>query len=272
VKAYVDRGLAYRARSNLKKAIAEYNEAIRIDPEFAWGYANRGNAYLARGEASKAVADYTRAIRLGEWGSTVEDFSKAIELGAPAVVWYQRALARLGAGDVSGYRNDCTRMLAHFAGSEDPDTVYWVAWTCTLAPDAVLDLSQAVTLVFKAAEVEPSSSASAVGAILYRAGQTEEAIRHLKRVEGRGLYTWYFLAMAHHRLGHYDEARDWFDKAIERTEKMTRAHHDDVGGTMLWNQRLTAELLRLEAVKLLSATERDQQPQQDKWGMQNDEP
>ncbi len=253
VKAYVDRGLAYREKSNLKKAIAEYDKAIRINPEFAWAYANRGNARLAGGESSKAVADYTKAIGLGEWGSTVDEFSKAIELDASAVVWYQRALARLGAGDVAGYRNDCRRMLAHFAGSEEPVTIYWVAWTCTLAPDAVPDLSKAVTLAFKAAESKPDWAASILGATLYRAGQVEEAIEYLSKVDRRGTYVWYFLAMAHQRLGHQEEARKWFDKAIERTEKKAREHHDDPGGTMLWNQRLTAELLRLEAAELFGA-------------------
>ena len=39
-----------------------------------------------------------------------------------------------------------------------------------------------------------------------------------KRSEGEPA-DWYILAMAHWRLGHKQEARDWFDKAAGWTEK-----------------------------------------------------
>ena len=31
-------------------------------------------------------------------------------------------------------------------------------------------------------------------------------------------YTWFFLAMTHHRLGHADEAKQWLDKARAETD------------------------------------------------------
>ena len=46
------------------KAIADYNEAIRLDPKDAAAYDNRGNAWQAKGEYDKAIADYNEAIRL----------------------------------------------------------------------------------------------------------------------------------------------------------------------------------------------------------------
>ena len=44
--------------------MAEYNEAIRLDPKFAAAYFNRGQTYFALGHQLEAVRDYTEAIRL----------------------------------------------------------------------------------------------------------------------------------------------------------------------------------------------------------------
>lgn len=46
------------------KAIADYTEAIRLNPEFADACFNRGNAYYGKGQYDDAIADYTEAIRL----------------------------------------------------------------------------------------------------------------------------------------------------------------------------------------------------------------
>ena len=46
------------------KAIADYGEAIRLEPKFAWASNNRGLAWSAKGVYDKAIADYGEAIRL----------------------------------------------------------------------------------------------------------------------------------------------------------------------------------------------------------------
>ncbi len=46
------------------RAIADYNEAIRLDPKFTAAYTNRGIAWRSKGEYDRAVADYSEAIRL----------------------------------------------------------------------------------------------------------------------------------------------------------------------------------------------------------------
>jgi tetratricopeptide (TPR) repeat protein len=62
--AYNNRGNAYYDKGDYDRAIADYNQAIRLDPNFVFAYNNRGNAYDNKGDSDRAIADYNQAIRL----------------------------------------------------------------------------------------------------------------------------------------------------------------------------------------------------------------
>ncbi len=61
---YYNRGTAYDDKGDLDRAIADFNAAILLDPKFAVAYNNRGSAYNAKGDFDRAIADYSAAIRL----------------------------------------------------------------------------------------------------------------------------------------------------------------------------------------------------------------
>ena len=46
------------------RAIEDYNEALRLKPDFAQAYSDRGAAWYFKGEYQKAIADYDQAIQL----------------------------------------------------------------------------------------------------------------------------------------------------------------------------------------------------------------
>jgi hypothetical protein len=62
--AYFNRGLAYDNTGNYEKAVSDYTEAIRFDSDFVPSYFNRGIAYGHQRNYERAVSDYTEAIRL----------------------------------------------------------------------------------------------------------------------------------------------------------------------------------------------------------------
>jgi len=60
----LQRGVAYLKLKNYDKAIADFDEVIRLGPNDAVAYALRGSAYQSRGQLGVAVADLERAIQL----------------------------------------------------------------------------------------------------------------------------------------------------------------------------------------------------------------
>jgi len=62
--AYVNRGIAYAGKKDNDHAIADFNAAININPNFAAAYNNRGSAVQAKGDYDRAIADYSEAIRI----------------------------------------------------------------------------------------------------------------------------------------------------------------------------------------------------------------
>ena len=57
-------GAANNAQGKLKEAIAAYNKALLIKPDFAEGHTNRGNTLKDLGRLDEAVASYDKAIQL----------------------------------------------------------------------------------------------------------------------------------------------------------------------------------------------------------------
>jgi tetratricopeptide (TPR) repeat protein len=61
--AYNGRGVAWRRKGDTERAMADYDEAVRLDPTFGHPYSNRGNIHLDAGRYERAIADYDQAIR-----------------------------------------------------------------------------------------------------------------------------------------------------------------------------------------------------------------
>jgi lipoprotein NlpI len=62
--AFYTRGLAYSQKGDLDRAIADYDQAIRLNPSTAWFYPTRARASLYSGNLSKALADFTQVTAM----------------------------------------------------------------------------------------------------------------------------------------------------------------------------------------------------------------
>ena len=200
-----------------------------------------GEDHARAGRIAQAIACYDEANRRGDPGTDV--------------------LSRLGLmhllnGDRPSYQAVCRRLIAH-AGAGDPPAVASnnIAWSCAVGPDALEDYRRPIQLAESSVASRPEPNRlNTLGAILYRAGEFSAAIEKLERsvaIHGAGgtAYDAVFLAMAHHRLGHPAEAREWLRRA--GAPASTGMHKPDESGPSSWIPRLELELLRREASALL---------------------
>src|SRR5262249_30866125 len=99
--AFYNRGGIYKERKDYDRAIADYSEAIKLDPQFINALLNRGMAYDAKGDSDGSAADFGRVIELKpddplayynrgyircwrkhDYDGAIADLSKAIDLGS----------------------------------------------------------------------------------------------------------------------------------------------------------------------------------------------
>jgi len=81
-RAYCSRANAYKYNGQPDRAIPDYDEAVRVEPNVADQYLCRGNGYIARGEYDHAISDYSHAIRI--------EPSYANSYAARALAYYEK--------------------------------------------------------------------------------------------------------------------------------------------------------------------------------------
>ncbi len=61
---YSNRGVGYRRRGEFNPAIADFNEAIRINPTSGFNYRNRGIVYMNSKDYERAIIDFEKAVEI----------------------------------------------------------------------------------------------------------------------------------------------------------------------------------------------------------------
>ncbi len=193
-----------------------------------------------------------------EWDKAAGCYKLALERNATdsGHFWFEYAALLLLSGDRKGYEKACAHVIER-CGKAPGLRAYHVARACTLASDAVAEMSQPGRL----AETElkgaagQSWSLTEQGALHYRAGQFQEAAALFEQSllanakPGQAVLNWLWLALAQQRLGKTEEARRWLDKAtawLDQYRDGMPAHAEEELGLHLHNW-LEANVLRREA-------------------------
>jgi MtfA peptidase len=127
-EAHCERGVVYRWKGDHDQALADFDAALQLCPDYARAYCERGITHAAHGEREKALADLDRALRLdprddaaylergvlhaetGAFEKAVKDFTKAIRLNPEeAEAYRQRAEAYAALGEAAKADRDRAR-------------------------------------------------------------------------------------------------------------------------------------------------------------------
>ena len=168
---YNNRGFEYRYKGDLDRAIADYSEAIRLDPKYALTYSHRGFAWRKKGDFDRAIADYSEAVRLdpkyaraydnrgdvhrdkGDLHRAIADYSEAIRLDPKyAVAYHDRCIAWRNKGDLD-------RAIADYSEAIRLDPKSALAYNNRgLAWRAKGDLDRAIADCDEAIRLDPKSA------------------------------------------------------------------------------------------------------------------
>lgn len=143
---YNAHGIAYSENDEHTRAIASFDKAIELQPDYTNAHYNRGIAYMRKGEVDNALADYSGAIQFKrnyaeaynnrgiayqqkcEIIYAVQDYSTAIGLNPGLIEPYaNRGSLYLSRQDIYRAVQDCSKAL-----SLDPDAGVAYA-TCGVA-------------------------------------------------------------------------------------------------------------------------------------------
>jgi tetratricopeptide (TPR) repeat protein len=111
---FVNRARAYFAQGDKERALADYDEAVRVAPYNAKAYYSRGAYYAVQSDGDAALRDFDAALRLdrkavpalrlraklydarGNFDGALADYSEAIHLQQKsATLWSERGYVRL---------------------------------------------------------------------------------------------------------------------------------------------------------------------------------
>jgi eukaryotic-like serine/threonine-protein kinase len=243
-------GAALVMQGKLDEAIACYQKAIELDPKNASRHTNLGAALAMQGKLDEAVICLRKAIELdrknasrqSNLGVALRDLGLKLanqkKLNEAITCWQEavklrrtdftthrylaQALTEVGKLDEGiSASQKAVELKPNDAGANNQ-----LAWLLATCPDLKLrDPKEAVVRARKAVELDPKNALypSTLGAAYYRSGDWKAAITALEKSmefrKGGDGNEWFFLAMAHWRLGEKNKARAWYERATQWMDK-----------------------------------------------------
>lgn len=140
--AYANRGSARKRQKDLDAALADFTEAIALNPKLAQAYFNRGVVYFARNDAKHSMEDFTAAIErdpkepeffvnrgvlyfeLDDHAHAIADLDSAVKLAPKMVLLYTyRGKIHLSAGNADKAAADFKQVLELDPANEEAKAI-----------------------------------------------------------------------------------------------------------------------------------------------------
>jgi tetratricopeptide (TPR) repeat protein len=111
---YLEEAQEHSLQANYERAMAAYNEAIRIAPRRADGYYGRGYCYYATGRPDQAIADFLEGVKLDP--TPLDSYARYV-----LQAYGNRSLGHRQQGDHDRAIAGLTRGIADFREMADAD-------------------------------------------------------------------------------------------------------------------------------------------------------
>jgi tetratricopeptide (TPR) repeat protein len=227
VAAYQNRGVSWYQKGDYDRAIADYNEAIRLDPKRAGTYNDRSAAWHGKGDNDRAIADLNEAIRLNP--------KYAVAYNNRCVVWRDK-------GDYDRAIADCNEAIRLNPKYADAYRDRGVAWREKGDYDhAIADYNEAIRLNPKYADAYRNRAA-----VWSDKGDNDRAIADLNeaiRLDPKSADAYYNRGNAYRAKREYESAIADYDRAAAIDPKYANSDARSVALTELAKLQQSANAL-----------------------------
>jgi tetratricopeptide (TPR) repeat protein len=225
-------GQAREAEQSYRKAVNLLDRVVKESPEsvydradLAWTLAGLAELLTGTGRRQEAEAIRRREIHLYE--SLKPNLAEnAIHRRNLLLGYLELACLLCQLGRQTEAAEPYRKALE--MEENDPAVNNELAWFLATSPEPHLrDAARAVRLAQKVVAVRPESAnyRNTLGVAYYRSGDDRAAVAALEKAmsmqAGGNSFDWFFLAMAHGRLGDRNKARTWFDRAVQWMDRNT---------------------------------------------------
>ena len=237
-------GLAFEKLKDYNHAIAYYDKAIEIDPQYAFAYNNKGVALSNLGRNEEAIASYDKAIELdpqnaeaynnkgiilsnlGKREEAIECFDKALYIDPQNTLAYYNKGNTLSA---LGKREEAIECFDKAIEIHPQNTLAYLSKGNALAnigrnEEAIECYDDVIRMNSQCADVYYNK-----GVALSNLGRNEEAIANYDKAIGinrQYVEAYNNKGMTLYDLGRYQDAINCYDKAIMINSQYVTAHYN----------------------------------------------
>ncbi len=242
--AHYNLGLCLWGAKKFDEAIEHFERTLELEPDHTWAHLRLGQLFIAKDRLDEALSHFQRAaelepdlvetrtrirevlLRQGRADEAIESWARVLDSEVPTTGECNGyAELCLILGREADYHRVCKKLLTRFRATTDPRECEWLGRACLLAPPKAETLQKSLVLIDRALSTDKSTYPNwlypyflfAKGLAEYRSGRYEEALAICEGPAAGilGPAPKFVAALAHHRLGHHEAARQALAKGNE---------------------------------------------------------